>query len=261
MYKKFEVVPSLYIPGKDITVLHVEFLEEALEAVGVLRDLTAIIAMKGISILKIHFTGLYATIFLDTTGKSPKEVEETAEALIKGVKFIKKVDIQIPEVKGFAIDKTVIPTFFNERAIILRESAFKSIIEGIFKSLKVVPQTVLYIIGREMGENFFKRHVETMGVMDKRSYALIAEQIFRGIGFGIPENVKMDLEGGEVEYIVYDCVECRINLEAGRRVKSSLIRGLIEGYYSKLLNREVECIEEECITQGNNKCRMILRGV
>jgi predicted hydrocarbon binding protein len=167
----------------------------------------------------------------------------------------------MPEVKGFAIDKTFIPTLFGERTIILRETAFKSIIEGVFESLKVAPQTVLYIIGREMGENLFKRHVEVMGTMDKRSLALIAEQLFRGVGFGIPENVKMDLERGEVEYIIYDCVECKVNLESGRRVKSSLIRGLIEGYYSKLLNREVECIEEECITQGNNKCRIKIKAV
>jgi len=97
--------------------------------------------------------------------------------------------------------------------------------------------------------------------VDKRSLAIIAEQLFQAVGFGIPENVKMDLEGGEVEYIIYDCLECGINLEAGRRVKSSLIRGILEGYYSKLLGREVECKEEECIAMGDKICRMKIRAI
>ncbi|MCR6624642.1 MAG: hypothetical protein NDF58_08730, partial [archaeon YNP-LCB-024-027] len=130
MYEGFEIIPLANLPGRDITLLHVEFLKGAMEAVGVLRDLTAIIAMKGVPIINVYTVFPHAIIFLDTTGKSPKEVEEIAETLTKEVKFIKNVHIQMPEVKGFATDKTVTPTFFGEKAIVLRKSAFKSIIEG-----------------------------------------------------------------------------------------------------------------------------------
>ena len=261
MYEKIDIIPSVHLPGKDITVLHIESSKEALEAVGVLRDILNVIAMKGIPIINVYAIFPHAIIFLDITGKNPKEVEEIAETLTKEIKFIKNVHIQMPEVKGFATDKTVTPTFFGEKAIVLRESAFKSIIEGVFKSLGSASQLVLYVIGREMGEQYFERHVKIMGDVDKRSLAIIAEQLFQAVGFGIPENVKMDLEGGEVEYIIYDCLECGINLEAGRRVKSSLIRGILEGYYSKLLGREVECKEEECIAMGDKICRMKIRAI
>jgi predicted hydrocarbon binding protein len=261
LYEGFEIIPLANLPGRDITLLHVEFLKGAMEAVGVLRDLTAIIAMKEVPIINVYIVFPHAIIFLDTTGKSPKEVEEIAETLTKEVKFIKDVHIQMPEVKGFATDKTVTPTFFGEKAIVLRKSAFKSIIEGVFKSLKIAPQLVLYVVGKEMGEQYFERHVKIMGDVDKRSLAIIAERLFQAVGFGIPVNVKMDLEGGEIEYIIYDCLECGINLESGRRVKSSLIRGIIEGYYSKLLGREVECKEEECIALGDKICRMKIRAI
>jgi len=261
MYEKIDIIPSVHLPGKDITVLHIESSKEALEAVGVLRDILNVIAMKGIPIINVYAIFPHAIIFLDITGKNPKEVEEIAETLTKEVKFIKNVHIQMPEVKGFAADKRFIPTFFGERALVLRKAALKSMINGIFKSLEVASQLVLYVIGREIGEQFFETHIECMGNIDRRSLIITAEQEFQQMGFGIPVNVKMDLERGEIEYIIYDCLECGINLEAGRRVKSSLIRGILEGYYSKLLGREVECKEEECIALGDKICRMKIRAI
>lgn len=258
----YEVVPIAYHPDRKISIIHIDFSSEAKSTVGVLRDLTTIIAMHEIPIIEIRTSRTCVILFLDITGKNVEDIEKMKMKICNDVKYIEKLYVYESKVEGFAIDLSMYPPMlFNERVLILRESAFKSIVEGVIKSLKIAPQVVLYVIGREMGEKYYDRHVEVMGNESKRNIAKIAEYLFLAVGFGKPEEIKLDLERGEIEYDIYDCIECKINLEAGREMKSSLIRGMIEGYYTKLLGREVECIEEECVTQGNIKCKFKIKPI
>ncbi|MEM2311381.1 MAG: hypothetical protein QXD79_07245 [Candidatus Methanomethylicia archaeon] len=261
-FQGYETVPIAFFPDRKLSILHIDFHPNAKSSVGILRDITAIIAMHRIPIVGFHSSGNSTVFFLDVTGKSVEDIERMKTCIQDNVKFIEKLYIKDSEVKGFAIDsKAYPPTLLSERVLILRESAFKSIIEGVIKSLKFAPQVVLYIIGREMGEQYYDVHTKMMNIQDKEDLIKVSEYLFAAVGFGKPERIKVDLENLEFEYDVYDCIECKINFEAGRKIKSSLIRGLIEGYYTKLLGREVECIEEECITQEKEKCKFKIKPI
>ena len=191
--------------------------------------------MQRIPIIGIWTSGLATTIFLDTTEISGDSLRIVKQNIQQNIRFVENIWVDESIIEGFAIDQRALPIqLFGERVVILRESAFKSIIKGIIESVKIAPQIVLYVMGREMGEQYYLRHSEVMGE-DKEKLAKVAEQLFAAIGLGIPEKIKLDLNKPEIEYKIYDNVECKINLELGRRVNSALIRGIIEGYYSKLL--------------------------
>lgn len=257
MELSFEPIPIATCEGGRIATILIEFSFEAKYAIGVLRDIAEIMVKWSIPIIKVFNSNTSMIIFIDSSGVGDLKAIEHE---IRRVKYVRNVEIQPSDVETVEVFPYAIPKIYCERVVILRESALKSLINAIWENLKVAPQMMLYIIGREMGESYCESHRKSMK-LNFEDMLKIAEKLFTATGYGTLKNVKKCLSPLEVEYHIYDCVECKINLEAGRRVKSSLIRGIIEGYYSKLLNREVECIEEECITQGNDKCRIKIKAV
>jgi predicted hydrocarbon binding protein len=251
----FEPIPMATCEGGRIATIIIEFSFEAKCAIGVLRDIAEIMAEWNIPIIKVFNSNTSMIIFIDSNGiRDLARIEDA----IRRVKYVKNVEIHPPDVGVVEVCPNATPKISDERVVIIRRSAFKSLINAVWGNLKVAPQMMLYIIGREIGESYYEAHKKSMK-LNPEDMLKIAEKLFTVVGYGIIKPVKRCLNPLEVEYIIYDCLECGINLEAGRRVKSSLIRGIIEGYYSKLLGREVECKEEECIAMGSDKCRMVLR--
>ncbi|MEM0084017.1 MAG: hypothetical protein QW743_00780 [Candidatus Methanomethylicia archaeon] len=254
----FEPLPIVISKDNRVSVLYVMFSKEAIHEIGILKDLSEIIAEEGIPIIKFFSSNSNVAIFMDTTDEA--KLSKVLEKLKSRVKYVENFGIHISDIKGFASISNSYPKLFGERILILRETAFKSLIECILENLKITPQIVLYLVGRRMGEEYYKSHREIFKT-DLESTVRIAEKLFTLTGFGRLEVVRRSFDPLEIEYDVYDCIECKINFEAGRKIKSSLIRGLIEGYYTKLLGREVECIEEECITQEKEKCKFKIKPI
>jgi len=254
----FEILPAIIARGKRISILHISFSGEALYAVGILRDLAKLIAEENIPIIKIFSLDSHIIMFIETVdGEKLSKIRDRIKCELR---YVENVEIHVSSVEGFASLPNIYPQILGERALILRESAVKSIIESILENLKVTPQIVLYLMGRRLGEEYYETHRRIFHV-DLEDMMKIAENLFTATGYGRIEVVKRNLNPIEIEYHIYDCIECKINLESNRRIKSSLIRGLIEGYYTKLLGREVECIEEECITEGKEKCKIRVKPV
>lgn len=261
----FETIPAVIIPNRKIAILKMIFSPKAKFAIGILRDVTDILVKEKIPILSTYTSNTTIILFIESV---EDEILSRVKEELKKIEFLEDLECYKSDVMGFAVLPNAYPTVFGERAIIMRETVFKSFIKGVVNHLKIAPQMVLYIIGRSMGESYAETSIKTLETLKLNvksmliieSIIKIAEKMFTTLGYGNLEVVKRSIEPLELEYKVYDCIECKFNFEASKRVKSSLVRGVMEGFYTKILSREVECVEEECIALGNGFCRFKIKG-
>ncbi|MEM4483753.1 MAG: hypothetical protein QXS19_07540, partial [Candidatus Methanomethylicia archaeon] len=96
----FEPLPIVISKDKRVSVLYVMFSKEAIHEIGILKDLSEIIAEEGIPIIKFFSSNSNVAIFMDTTDEA--KLSKVLEKLKSRVKYVENFGIHISDIKGFA---------------------------------------------------------------------------------------------------------------------------------------------------------------
>lgn len=228
---------------------------------GALEQTTDILARHGIDITYLSLGPMRRgergsiVLFLDFTEADvkPGELVEELEAL----EFIEKAEVIKPRFEGLIADEYSFPLMLgSHRALILSEPALRGFLIKFREHLGSGGEAMLYYIGREVGAErgrHINREAEKMGINRLRDKFIIGEVIFKSLGYGIPQMMEFSEDPPYFKMRVYHCIECGLGDNVGRPF-SHYVRGVIAGYASEILNREMLVEETRCIAMGDPYC-------
>jgi len=229
---------------------------------GIIATISSIISEKGLDITYYSTTGTVrlrerggSIIFIDFTGSDVKPEDLAREFM--ALDFVNKVEIIRPKFKGFIIDDVSFPVMLGgRRAIILSGSALKGILIEFRKRLGTGGEAMLYHIGREVGvegARDINQNAERIGVKDLRDKLEIGMLLLQCLGYAIPEMVEFSEEPPYLKIRLQNSIECELGRGAGKPF-SHYVRGMITGYTSELLQRDLLAEETRCIATGDPYC-------
>jgi len=245
-------------------------LVEAENMPGVLSELSAVPAKHNVNIIYVAFSASSSTkkaakglAFLDLTNSdvSPEELADEVEK----IKSVKGVKIIYPATEGFIAD-----SFSNhlsvsgDRAIIIRLQGYKGMLKDIREHFGTAGEAFLYYMGFNSGVEFGKSHREIgkrVGLTDPaKVFLLISASLFNCVGFGKIEILKLTVRPPRARIRVYNSFECELGIGKGEPF-SHLIRGVISGVLTELLDAEMQATETKCIAKGDPYCEFSVKAI
>lgn len=194
--------------------------------------------------------------FLDFTysGASPEELAEEARKL----GFVEEVKIIEPKVEGLIADTLSNPLKMDgDVAVIFRDVGLKGLLVGVRERFGSAAEAMLYYFGVEAGRELGKRHMkmgEVLSVVDRlRIYRDISVSMFNCSGYGLMEAIELSEKPPYALIRVHNCFECRLGLGTNKPF-SQLVRGMIAGVLTELLNAKMHAVETKCVAKGDPYC-------
>ncbi len=245
---------------------------------GLFKDISSIVYKYG-----INFNYIYGfietrgkvrvTTVLDLTGKDvdPEKIIDE----IRKIDVVECVETFEPSTDGLIADTTSFPlTVFGERVFMLRKSVFKEMILGLMKGIgPQLTAQLLYQMGVNMGRRGAKRHkeiAERLGLKDPMDILKkVSALIFQSLGYSLVEGIeeKDDL----ITVKIGDCIELLAlkdmigegleDLIREYQPKCNMVRGMIEGAVSEILERDYRSKEGKCTLEGNTYCEIVLAPI
>jgi predicted hydrocarbon binding protein/predicted amino acid-binding ACT domain protein len=253
-----EIPIFVHVAGSTPYVFYIELKGEALEAVGVLEQVTDILAGQGVPILQVSVIVSSGTVKLIVFADVREEglVGKLVNELGK-VPYTINVSYTGPLVDGFAYCDRCFPlTVGGQRAIILSRQVYEGFLKEGWRRFGTAFPVMLYMLGFESGRLAYRRHLEVAGG-DVKAAVKVAEAFFQLLGYGRLEILKIDDARREAVYRVYDSFECELFKGEGE-IRAGFIRGLIGGWMAARWGvEEAEDVivrEEKCIAKGDPYC-------
>ncbi len=229
---------------------------------GIIATITSIIAEKGLDITYYSTTGTVRLrerggdiIFIDFTASNVRPEDLAREFM--ALDFVDRVEIIRPKFKGFIIDDVSFPIMLGgRRAIIFSEPALRGFLIDFRKKLGTGGEAMLYHIGREVGmerARNINQNAERIGVKDLRDKLEMGMLLLQCLGYAIPEIVEFSEEPPYLKIRLQNSIECELGRGAGKPF-SHYVRGMITGYASELLQRDLLAEETRCIAMGDPYC-------
>jgi predicted hydrocarbon binding protein len=153
------------------------------------------------------------------------------------------------EVLEFDADTNEVQTA-NSGWIIIRGDLLRDIFASLRFVLGTSGNTVLVGMGKKVGSNFFRTTLEK-GLGPDEVQTILSLLLNQG-GWGKTE-IEMDLEKKNVVVITQNCVTAR-NVKT-IEPNCHFLRGYFKGFFGKLFNVEMECVETLCIASGGSACK------
>jgi predicted hydrocarbon binding protein/predicted amino acid-binding ACT domain protein len=253
-----EIPIFVHVAGSTPYVFYLELKGEALEAVGVLEQVTDVLAGQGVPILQVSVIASSGTVklvvFADV--RERKLVDKLVTELGK-VPYAINISYSGPLVDGFAYCDRCFPiTVRGQRAVLFSRQVYEGFFREGWRRFGTAFPIMLYMLGFESGRLAYQRHLEVAGG-DVKAVVKVAEAFFQLLGYGRLEVLKIDDARREAVYRVYDSFECELFKGEGE-VRAGFIRGLIGGWLAARWDiSEAEGIvvrEEKCIAKGDPYC-------
>ncbi len=260
----FEIGNFILEPGKFIICLNILLRAEALHRSNVLASIFNVFSNYNISVMAVKTSAsesrnsIKVTVFADFT-KNREFLKKVVED-IKGLNYVENVKIIEPLFNGLTMDTSyTYLTLADDRAIILRKPIYEGFIKGFREKFGQVASSFLYHIGFEAGRKAYESHLRIVGEAHRGSEKIIpfARELFKQIGFGILEFVKVDFINKTALIRVYNSFECELFKETGM-AESHFIRGLLAGFMSSLFDIKVDAVETKCIAKGDPYCEFVV---
>ncbi len=266
-YIRYELDRLIYMPGRTIYGVYVQLNPRVLFEVGIIREISDIIASRGIPIIHLLLSvpnmalsmePINLTVFIDLTGRENLINDLLNEFRV--LDYVEKVRTIKPIRNGLAVEDVFFPvTVLGERAIILRKPGIDAFINGLRRELGEAYESILYHIGFELGSEFYKSHIKLAGG-DKDLVVKIACELFRIAGFGIIEVTKINYDEMYGELIVRDNFECK-SVGSSSSPSGFFVGGILAGWISEYFGREIRVKEVECIAKGDEYCRYVFEKI
>jgi len=243
-------------PNKKLIGIHIKFGVGAVDAVGVLHQITSIFKQYDLPIINMGISQnepSYAFIFLDISENESLDVKELTSK-IENIPFVDDVKLIEPPFRGFIFD----PYFFpfkirGERALIFLRRTYEGLIKLTREKIGSGFKAILFHIGFDIGFHVFKKaHIHIAG-KDPRKLIETVKAFFQLLGYGIIREITFDMDKSEAIVKVDKCFECEM-LIGSKEAEAHFVRGMFAGWFSQLFGKKVNVIETKCIAKGDEYC-------
>jgi len=164
-------------------------------------------------------------------------------------------------------DQGTIQDWNGLRNLLTTEDFIIGLQEGLEEEVGQASAAVMYTIGCEWGRldaQFFMQWFEKdFGRSVKQSHLPFLLETwwwpFTAQGWGRWGIDLNDRKQGFMFISIYDSVVARTLGDVGKPV-CHLYAGLFAGFFSSLVNKELECIEIQCYSMGENYCKFLVGG-
>jgi len=257
--RPYEVGRFIHHPNATPYFFHVVLKPETLLQVGVLYKILSAVVGEQVPLLLVKVStpiqGNPIRVLLAVHLKGGKQTAERIVKELKNIPGVEEVEYAPPLFDGVALDMWSFPlTFSGDRAIILRNILFESMLregwERLGGSFGALLYCAFFKAGQELYSRFYSKYKGEGGDPIR-----LAEELFRLFGYGILEFVK--LTDKEAVVRVYDSFECNAFKGAGEP-RGAIVRGLLAGWaaaYWGASRDEITVKEEKCIAKGDPYCQ------
>ena len=191
-------------------------------------------------------------VFYDfsNTKVTPEEVKEAMERAVDNT----QVEVIKPQLKGVIVDMRHHPLLFmGERAVIFRETVLKGWLVKIREKFGTGGEAFLFYEGFEAGiavyDSYSRMGFKGRGLWDMLSLVMLSA------GFLSKMKVEMGLS---IVVKVWDNIECSMARGSGKCF-SQWFRGLLAGFASRYLRKNVQVVETMCIAKGDPFCKFEIK--
>ncbi len=198
--------------------------------------------------------GTLTTFFLDFTNSDVNLDDIVSE--VRKLIFVEKV-FTIKPTGNLLIDRYHFPLIVaNERIILLSMSWLKGLLHTPREKFGEGVEAFFYHQGRILGESVYDS-TKDLAVKDLDTLIRLLELLFLAYGLGVLKVVKLDLKKPLIIVRIYDSFECSL-CERQEKPYSHLLRGILAGFASKVLNMQLTAIETKCIAKGDEFCEFVI---
>lgn len=148
-------------------------------------------------------------------------------------------------------------TIIGEPIVTLRYNDFSEVVRGFIRRFRDPGKAIMYYLGLDIGSSLGKWVREVLGIdmLEFGEAYVLGLSIARALGWMIAKVKVLNEESVEVE--VYDSIDGRV---VGEEYDSCyLIKGLLEGYTSRMFKAEVRGEEVKCVKRGDDMCNFKLK--
>jgi predicted hydrocarbon binding protein len=233
---------------------------------GNLRKLAEVAESLGVTIRYIQFSmnearksTINAIAFLDFS-KSKATPKEALEIILNSYDFVKSAKIIKPCGRSIVFDNHFFPLIAaNERAVIFRKSVYEALFSGVRERFGSAGEAMLYYQGFSIGFKIYDTYREIAKSDDVEDLVEVAKAINMTLGWGIIDNVDINVKGKSAKLRVYQNFECELGAGKGKPY-SQFYRGAIAGIFARLFGRDVKVEEVRCIANGDQYCEFKVKA-
>lgn len=233
---------------------------------GNLRKLTELADSLDTTIRYIQFSmdeagkpTVNAIAFIDFAN-SKASPEEALEILLNSYGFVKSAKIIKPCGNTVIFDNFFFPlTVVNERAVILRKPVYKALFTGVREKFGSAGEAMLYYQGFHVGSELYEHYAKIAKSSKVEDLIEVAKATNMTLGWGIVNNVSINVENGYAKLRIYQNFECELGGNEGKPY-SQFYRGAIAGIFTRFFGKDVKVEETKCIAKGDPYCEFEVKS-
>jgi len=249
--------------GKGRALVEIGVKAHLLPEPGILATIATIIARAGARILSLNFTARdnvrYILLFADFS-EAKKPVKEVVDE-IKRQPFAMEVRFHAKTIGSLIIDKYGFPVSTAQgalRLLMIPAEIFAKVFLSFREKLGPAGAAISYHEGFEMGSKMIEFYVRVIKLSPREAFLVLLE-IYRALGLGIPELVRIDLEKPFIRVRIRENFEAE-GLSADTPV-CHFTRGLLAGALHYVKRVEVKVEEVKCRATGEEYCEFVISPV
>ena len=227
---------------------------------GSLCSTLAALPKDGINLLAINITNMngkpeaLAHVFAEI---APPVSSDTLEGLLGAVPEVLHVRIQEDVDCRLIDDSYPLQLLETGRGLLFSAPAFVEAWDYLRDSMGSGGAVLLCMFGEHLGRQFADDIVGAVGRDFLRSNLAYAMRFWTSMGWGMVDLRHADLAAGRITVRVLENFEC-----GGERTsaipRSQLVRGMLIGLFSGILEAPMTCQETACLAQGRSYCEFVL---
>ncbi|WP_017295540.1 V4R domain-containing protein [Geminocystis herdmanii] len=202
-----------------------------------------------------------------TPTKSSRTVEKISQNLWKN-KYPKKHDhYTLEDFFYFDTANGNITDWNESRNVLVTEDFIVGLIEGLEEEVGSASSVVMYNIGREWGirdaeffEQWFQKEYEYPKDVHNMNLLYVLEAWwwpFTTQGWGNWDVDLSEQKNGFMFVNIFDSAVARTLGDVGKPV-CHIYAGLMAGFFSRFINKQLNCIEIQCYSMGETYCKFLL---
>ena len=252
--ESLELLRAIYLPGKSIVGLHIFCVNTPETIYGLSKFLVKHNAKLLYANILAKNGNAELTVFLDITDAT-EPIDRIVDE-ISSLDFVRKVSIINPLFKGLIIDSVHFPILLmGKRAWIVSGAVLKGLFKDFKESFGDAGRVFLYHLGVGIGRDLYETYKEY--VSSSLDMLELIKAFSKALGWGIIEEIRL-LAYGKYRVRVRHNLECEV-CKPSNRPCGDFSRGILTGFFGKILGRKVYVEEIKCIAKGDPYCEFIIK--
>lgn len=257
-----DIMAINYFPGKKVIGVGARISDPLTALSQTLQALRG----KGLTLLSLETIpnlaepGEYLLfMFLDVSGAGERTVEELVSRL-ESSGAARSARIISSPIEGLVSDSYFdFKGFLGNRAIIFGAPALNGFLKGLYSTFGQVGAVFLYHTGKSIGRTGARYYRDVLNIRDLNKQYRAAEIFFHALGY--VKSVSLNRSDKTVTAILVENLECTLVKDIRFPPTCNWVRGMIEGVVEVFEDASYESQEVECINNGNENCKIVLRPI